>query len=377
VWIKTLHGKFVFSLQKYQLDARETNYLTLTNQLQEGYISPRLQELCSYYSNRMSYGEVALLVERTSGERLLSDQKIGQIVSAKALKISQEIYKNTRATLAENDDDALQVNPILDIYNSQEKEILLFDDGIQVKGQKAERQKEVKEKNKSQKQIGDRTPAITTDIIILQKATTGFEYIAAPINTEGKDLLTLASVVKAKVLQEYGSQTFPLNLVAITDGARTIRHRLFTIFGTAVTIILDWYHLGKKLRELMSMIATNKLEKVKHLKFLFSQLWQGNTAIALEYLNHQVPARNLDKWQELIRYLEKHQHEIVNYKRRSQAGKTIGSGRVEKGVDLTVGLRQKNKGMSWSRLGSRALSLLKVAELNGQWQQLWFPVQPA
>ncbi len=59
---------------------------------------------------------------------------------------------------------------------------------------------------------------------------------------------------------------------------------------------------------------------------------------------------------------EKHQHEIINYKRRSQAGKTIGSGRAEKGVDLAVGFRQKNKGMSWSRLSSRALSLLKVAE---------------
>ncbi len=77
MWIKTLHGKFVFCLQKYQLDAQETNYLALTNQLQEGYVSPRLQELCSYYSNRMSYEEVALLVERTSGERLLSDQRIG------------------------------------------------------------------------------------------------------------------------------------------------------------------------------------------------------------------------------------------------------------------------------------------------------------
>ena len=127
----------------------------------------------------------------------------------------------------------------------------------------------------------------------------------------------------------------------------------------------------------MSMIAFNKLEKTKHLKFLFSQLWQGNTEIALEYLKHQVQAKNHDKWQELIGYLEKHQHEIINYKRRSSAGKTIGSGRVEKGVDLTVGLRQKNKGMSWSRLGSRALSLLKVVELNGQWQQLWFPAQTA
>ncbi len=29
--------------------------------------------------------------------------------------------------------------------------------------------------------------------------------------------------------------------------------------------------------------------------------------------------------------------------------------------------------MSWSSLGSKALGILKVVELNGQWQQLWFP----
>lgn len=377
MWIKTLHGKFVFELQKYKLQAQPTNYFELTHQLQQGYISLRLQELCGYYSNRLSYEQVALLVERVSGERLLSDQKIGQIVSAKALEISQEIYKSSRAALAENNDDALQVNPIVDIYNPEEKEILLFDDGIQVKGQKAERQQEPKQENKSQKPLSEKTSAITTDIVILQKATTGFEYVAAPINALGEDLLSLASIVKAKVVQEYGSQNSSLNLVAITDGARSIRHRLVTIFGVAVTRILDWYHLCKKLRELMSMIAANKLEKTQHLKFLFSQLWQGETAAALEYLKYHVAPRNQDKWQELIGYLEKHQHEIINYKRRSQVGKTIGSGRVEKGVDLTVGQRQKNKGMSWSRLGSKALSLLKVAELNGQWQQLWFPAPAA
>jgi hypothetical protein len=87
--------------------------------------------------------------------------------------------------------------------------------------------------------------------------------------------------------------------------------------------------------------------------------------------------KNHDKWQELMRYLEKHQSEIINYKCCSQAGKTIGSGRVEKGVDLTVGLRQKNKGMSWRPLGSKALCLLKVAELNERWQQLWLPAQAA
>lgn len=163
---------------------------------------------------------------------------------------------------------------------------------------KAERQPKPKQKNKSQKLLGGNTPAITTDIVILQKPTTEFEYIAAPINAKGGVLLNLATVVKAKVIQEYGSKTLQLNLVAITDGARVIRHRLLPIFGVAVTIILDCYHC-KKLRELISMIAANKLKKAKHLKFLRAQLWQGNSSIALEYLKHQVNARNLDKWHEL------------------------------------------------------------------------------
>jgi hypothetical protein len=76
----------------------------------------------------------------------------------------------------------------------------------------------------------------------LQKAPVGFEYVAAPVKATGKDLISLASVVQTAVLQEDGSETEPLNLVAITDGARTIRHRLFSIFGSTVVLILDWYH---------------------------------------------------------------------------------------------------------------------------------------
>ena len=236
---------------------------------------------------------------------LLSDQKVGQIVSAKARKVSQDIYKSMATTLGENDHKVVQANSDVDIYNPEEKEILLFDDGIQVKAQKAERQPKLKQCDQKQNYCKAKNPAIITDIVILPTATAKFEYIAAPINANGEDLLSLASVTKAKILQEYGRQMSPLNLVAITDGARTIRHRLLTIFGLEAIIILEEYHLGKKLRALMSMIATNKLEKTKHLKFLFSQLWHGSTAIALEYLKHQVQTRNLDKWQELIGYARK------------------------------------------------------------------------
>lgn len=73
VWIKTLHGKFVFCLHKYQFHRHSTNYFKLTNQLQQGYVSQGLQELCGYYSNRLSFEEVARLVEQLAGERLLSD----------------------------------------------------------------------------------------------------------------------------------------------------------------------------------------------------------------------------------------------------------------------------------------------------------------
>ncbi|MBV8885401.1 MAG: hypothetical protein JO235_15600 [Chroococcidiopsidaceae cyanobacterium CP_BM_RX_35] len=108
---------------------------------------------------------------------------------------------------------------------------------------------------------------------------------------------------------------------------------------------------------------------------MIPQLWLGLVDNALEYLRTQVTVRNQEKWSELVGYLEKHQVEIVNYNRRRRAGKTIGSGRMEKGVDLTVGRRQKKKAMSWRPLGSRALSLLRIVELNRQWQQLWFPAQ--
>jgi hypothetical protein len=50
---------------------------------------------------------------------------------------------------------------------------------------------------------------------------------------------------------------------------------------------------------------------------------------------------------------------------------------MEKGVDQVIGARQKHKGMSWSPTGSKALGILKVVELNPQWEQLWFPQQAA
>ncbi len=192
----------------------------------------------------------------------------------------------------------MKVNSKIDIYNSQEKEILLFEDGIQVKGQKDQRESPARlaKEDTVQAPLKSKTPTVTTDIVMWQKATGEFEqemtrgrgdtgtrsvkcseaasgcgasrghtpplkaflsvaplqveisfsicnvtasprlpvsasssiqYIAAPINEVGEDLFSLTSVVKAKLMQEYGRETTPLNLVAITDGARVIPHLTF------------------------------------------------------------------------------------------------------------------------------------------------------
>lgn len=88
-------------------------------------------------------------------------------------------------------------------------------------------------------------------------------------------------------------------------------------------------------------------------------------------------ARNEKKLSELITYIGKHREEIIDYSKRKKTGKAIGSGRMEKGVEQVIGHRQKKKAMSWGKEGSKSLAILKVAELNGKWQALWFPEEAA
>jgi hypothetical protein len=38
---------------------------------------------------------------------------------------------------------------------------------------------------------------------------------------------------------------------------------------------------------------------------------------------------------------------------------------------------KKRKGMRWSPQGSEALGILKVIQLNGQWEQFWVPEKAA
>lgn len=366
--IKSLHGKVTIRVQRFIEEGKDITYFDLTQEFQEGYVSERVKEFSVYYSNRISYQEVEGLIEKLTGEKLLSDQKIREIVVNKAVEVSKEIREQLKINKAEI---MPEINSEVEIYNKADKEILLFDDAILVKEQKASREKSTTKSEESSKVW------VSSDVITLEKADGGFQYITALIDEKGQEIVSLEEVVRAKVIEEYADKSEPLNIVAITDGAKAIRSHLVIIFGVTITIILDWYHLVKRIREFMSMIARNKEEKVKHLQFIFYHLWRGNTEFVFNYLTTQVIAKNPLRLKELIEYLQKHNNEIIDYDKRKKAGKTIGSGRAEKSVDLVIGHRQKGKGMSWRDSGSKSLAILKTFELNHSWQHLWFPDQIA
>ena len=316
---------------------------------------------------------------RVTGDQQLSDQKIWQIVGDKAVEISQAWQTEVKQTLSSKELSFPKIQEKIDIDDRESREVLLFEDAIQVRGQKENRvrKQKVNQENPIQPIEKEKSPPVFTNIAMLQKKNQEFEYIVAPIDEKGQETVPCTDVLKSRVIQEYGTELKPLPVIAITDGAQVIRQHLYAVFGVMLVIILDWYHLGKKVRDLMRMIARNKDEKNLHLKFIFYHLWRGEIDTVLDYLKTKVQPKNEEKHRELISYLNKHRDEIIDYRRRKKAGKMIGSGYIEKGCDQVVGHRQKKKGMSWREAGSRSLGILRVAEMNHQWRRFWFPTEAA
>lgn len=388
--IKTLHGRITFRVQRFrngtQPTEKEQNYFDLTGQFQDVYITPRLQELSAYYSTILSYKEVENLVICITGDQQISDQKAWQIVNEKAVEISQSWQDEVEKTLNNKALSFPKIQDKIDIYDSESREVVVLEDAIQVCGQKENRfHKQKVNEEKSVKSVEKLRPwaekeqssPVFTNIAMLQKKNQEFEFIVAPVDKKGHETVSFPDMLRSRVIQEYGSESEPVPIIAITDGVQVIRQHLFTVFGVMLIIILDWYHLGKKVRDLMSMIARNKDEKNLHLKFIFYHLWRGEVYTVMDYLEKKVQLKNEEKHRELINYINKHRDEIIDYRRRKKAGKMIGSGYMEKGCDQVVGHRQKKKGMSWCEAGSRSLGILRVTELNHQWKHFWFSTEAA
>lgn len=320
-------------------------------------VSSGLREFCLYFLNRLSFAEVARLIERVSGERLVCEQTLWNWAQEKAREVGDALCSEVEATRSVR---LPAVDGAVDVYDASREEVLVMSDAIQVKAQKPTRERAGEPKR------GKKLKRVSTDLLLLEGREGSFRCLSGGLGGEA----SLPEVARAHLKREWGGHPKPLPIVAITDGARSIRCMLEEIFGPSVRVILDWYHLAKRTYQLLSMVAYDKAEREKMEGKVLSLLWRGRASEAISYLRG-VKARREEALASLVLYLQNHASEIIDYERRAKAGKTIGSGRMEKAVDQAVGVRQKKKGMSWSEAGSRALSLLKVVELNGEWDELW------
>lgn len=166
----------------------------------------------------------------------------------------------------------------------------------------------------------------------------------------------------------------PTPVTLLGDGARWITRFFLDQLATwpLATLILDWYHCRKKCYDLTSMICRGRQAKTELLRQLLRQLWRGQVAAALTLLEEYRPqAKNGEKLDELIAYLQARQAYIPDYQARRAQRQYIGSAHAEKGNDLLVARRQKHQGMHWRETTSGALVALRTLMLNGGWDLYW------
>ena len=342
--IKTLHGKFVFNLMRFVVEGANSHYFEQSGQfLNRCYETSSLRDYSSKYATLLSYSQVEDLLKERCGGQILSDQRIHGIVSEEAHKIGQ-------IQLAQIDQWANVPMPLLktgeqiDLYDATAQEVLLMEDGISVAKQKPKRDNQ----NKNGKE------RLIQDIVLFQKSDKTVKRLVA---AQG---VSLTELTRCELKKEYGCTTpksAPLSIVVLSDGATTIKNRYQKLLGQSYRHILDWYHLQKKVFDLMSMIAHNKQEKELLALKINALLWVGKSQEVLDLLT-TVKARNVSKLEELVKYLTKNQYAIIDYQRRQNNGKTIGSGAMEKTVHILVGKRQKAHAKSWSPAGSNNLAVL-------------------
>jgi len=157
--------------------------------------------------------------------------------------------------------------------------------------------------------------------------------------------------------------------VLLGDGASWI-WRLREVLPVA-TRVLDRWHLSQARRRALRAALPDKDSRAPWSARLEAGLEQGDIAGTLAILQEVAAVAPHPALTEFTGYLLALAPCIPNYAARRAAGERIGSGGIEKGVDLVVNRRCKGRrDMRWWRERLEGMVALRVALLNGEWDDL-------
>lgn len=267
--MRTLHGEFCFANQRYKQKQTGQSSSFLAKPC---YQSKGLREFYSYYANRLSYRET---------EKLLTRQTGGKAYGARHLqhKVLQESKAMAPYQLRAQAGQQLSLNFAdgVDLYSAVAGEVTYLDDGVGVKKQKPCRHEPHQPACRGR---------VQTDVVVIGSPAAGYGYLSSALaRARGMGLEELIGV---SLSQRYHNGRLPL--VALTDGARSIRARLRRLFGPDAPVVLDWYHLSKKIRTYFSRLSLDKQVKEDHVEQMQGYLWRGQVSEALIY-SEQRPGR--------------------------------------------------------------------------------------
>lgn len=222
-------------------------------------------------------------------------------------------------------------------------------DDVLVKHQKDERREDFEKKKKN----------VTNTVIHI--LVDGKAYIITAVDMKQAYRLLVAFLLENNLFENR-------QLVFLSDGAKDIKENCASFFSwRPYILILDWFHLAKRIKELCSMCFKLPKDKKNNLiKTILKHLWVGNIDGAISYIKgfNSSAIKNEDVRNDMCSYLERKRENICCHAIRRAFELKLSSNAAEKSNDLVVADRQKHNGMSWSFSGSGALAVLSSACRN-------------
>ena len=232
VTVRTRHGMFSFRRQRLR-DAEGKPVLLFPDLL-----PATLQERCLSWAIRFPFSDVAHLLNECSGATLLSEDSVWRLVHKEANRRDAEWKKAIQAVQTQSEkalpSPCFAAVADADLYEATIPEFVTLTDAICVASQKPTRETAGQEKKAKEAKRHD------TDVFVLPRKDGGEQFFCEGIT----ETWSCVSAVTAFLRKEWSGEK--LSVIAITDGAKKIRSDLAQLFGDGVRVVLDWYHLAKR-----------------------------------------------------------------------------------------------------------------------------------
>jgi hypothetical protein len=165
-------------------------------------------------------------------------------------------------------------------------------------------------------------------------------------------------------------------VVWISDGGKGFWRLYHQCFSQRAIAILDFYHAAQNLWKVAAACLDGRTKKARQwFKWVRHQLRHGQQEQVIAQLAYAIdfrefPSSVLNTLTNVHNYLQTH-YKHIKYQKFKELGLPLGSGMVESACKWLIQQRFKGVGMRWSENGFNHLLHLRLAWVNGRFDQLF------